>query len=209
MDQPFAQWGLDFIGPINPPSSASHKWILATTDYFTRWIEAVALKDATEPSVVEFLDGIVSRFGTPSTIISDNAKSFVGGQIGPWEMDHNIYLSTSSNYYPQGNGLAESSNKNLIRIMKRTIEDNQRAWHKKLITTLWVDRITPKRSVGNSPFMLVYGREARLPISLEFPSLELAHQLELIEDDVMSVRMVELMELEEKRNKAMQTLEIH
>lgn len=47
--------------------------------------------------------------------------------------------------------------------------------------------------------MLVYDREARLPISLEFPSLELAHQLELIEDDTMTVRMEKLMELEEKR----------
>ena len=65
---------------------------------------------------------------------------------------------------------------------------------------MWADRITPKRSIGNSPFMLVYGREARLPISLEFPALELAHQLELIENDAMTVRMVELMELEEKRN---------
>ena len=167
------------------------------------------MKDATESSVVEFLDGIITRFGAPSTVISDNAKSFVGSQIRAWAMDHNIYLSTSSNYYPQGNGLAESSNKNLIRIMKRTIEGNQRAWHKKLRTTLWADRITPKRSVGNSPFVLVYGREAGLPISLKFPSLELAHQLELIEDSAMSVRMAELIKLEEKRNKAVQTLEIH
>ena len=43
VDQPFAQWGLDFIGPINPPSSSSHKWILATIDYFTRWTKVVAL----------------------------------------------------------------------------------------------------------------------------------------------------------------------
>ena len=48
--------------------------------------------------------------------------------------------------------------------------------------------------------MLVYGREARIPISLEFPYLELAHQLEIIEDDAMIVRITELMELEEKRN---------
>ena len=78
VDQSFAQWGLDFIGPINPPSSSGHKWILSATDYFTRWTEVVALKDATEYLVVEFLDGIVTRFGAPSTIISNNAKSFVG-----------------------------------------------------------------------------------------------------------------------------------
>lgn len=49
--------------------------------------------------------------------------------------------------------------------------------------------------------MLVYGREARSPISLESPSLELAHQLELLQGDEMIIRMVEFMELEEKRKK--------
>lgn len=57
--------------------------------------------------------------------------------------------------------------------------------------------------------MLVYGKEARLHISLEFPTLELAYQLKLIEDDVMSIRMEELMEKEEKRHQAIQTLEAH
>ena len=109
-------------------------------------------------------------------------------------------MITSPNYYPEGNGLPDSSNKKLIRIIKRTIEDNQRCWHKKLRIALWADRIIPKRSIGNSPFMLVYGREARLPISLEFPALELAHQMELIEDDSMTISMVELMDLEEKRS---------
>ena len=93
-------------------------------------------KGSTKTLVVEFLDGIVTRFGAPSTIILDNAKCFVGTHICSWDIDHGIYLSTSSNYYPQGNDLAESSNKNLIRIMKRTIEDNQRSWNRKLKTTL-------------------------------------------------------------------------
>ena len=101
VDQPFTQWGLDFIGPINPPSSSGHKWILATTNYFIRWIDAISLKDATKSLVVEFLDGIVTKFDKTSTIILDNAKSFVQAQICAWEIDHNIYLRTSSKYYPQ------------------------------------------------------------------------------------------------------------
>lgn len=34
--QPFMRWGIDFIGPINPPSSAGHRWVLIAIDYFTR-----------------------------------------------------------------------------------------------------------------------------------------------------------------------------
>ena len=124
VDQPFSHCGLDFIGPISPPSISSHKWILATTNYFTRWMEEITLKDAIENLVVELLDGIITRFGTPSTIISYNEKSFVGAQIYTWLIDHDIYLSPSFNYYPQGYGLVESFNKNLIKKMRRTIEDN-------------------------------------------------------------------------------------
>lgn len=43
VEEPFSQCGLDFIGMINPPSSAGHKWILTATNYFTRWSEAVPL----------------------------------------------------------------------------------------------------------------------------------------------------------------------
>jgi len=42
--RPFAQWGLDFIGTINPPSSVGHRYILTATDYCTRWSEATACK---------------------------------------------------------------------------------------------------------------------------------------------------------------------
>eukprot|EP01018_Ginkgo_biloba_P035330 Gb_23203 [translate_table: standard] len=54
-DKPFEQWDLDFIGPITPNSSAGHKFILTTIDYFTRWSEAVATKRATSGVVIEFL----------------------------------------------------------------------------------------------------------------------------------------------------------
>lgn len=81
VDKLFAQCRLYLISQINSPSSSCHKWILATKGYFTRWIEVVAFKDVTNTLVEKFLSGIVTRFGVPSTIISDNAKSFVGTQI--------------------------------------------------------------------------------------------------------------------------------
>ncbi|KAH9294780.1 hypothetical protein KI387_038368, partial [Taxus chinensis] len=56
VNQPFAQWGLDFIGMINPPSSTRHKWVMTATDYFTRWTEAIALKESTELVILDFLE---------------------------------------------------------------------------------------------------------------------------------------------------------
>ena len=59
-----------------------------------------------------------------------------------------IKLHYSSNYYPQENGLAESTNKNLIRILKKMVIENQRSWHLALPNALWDDRVTPKNSLG-------------------------------------------------------------
>ena len=43
ISEPFEQWGIDIIGEINPNYSLQHKYILTTTDYFTRWVEAILL----------------------------------------------------------------------------------------------------------------------------------------------------------------------
>jgi hypothetical protein len=62
----FQQWGLDFIGEINPHSIAQHKWILTTTDYFTKWVEAISTRKETDSVVIDFLEeSILSRFGCP------------------------------------------------------------------------------------------------------------------------------------------------
>jgi len=57
-----------------------------------------------------------------------------------------------STYYPQGNGQAESTNKNLVRNIKRIIEDKPHQWHTLLNYALWEDHTTTKESTGITPF---------------------------------------------------------
>ena len=80
-----------------------------------------------------------------------------------FDNDKGMKLHYSANYYPQGNGLAESTNKNLIRILKKAITENQRGWHIALPNALWTDRVTPNNSLGVSPYTLVYEKEAIFP----------------------------------------------
>ena len=55
VEGPFLQWGLDFIGEIHPASFSQHKWILTATDYFTKWIEAIPTRNATDSVIIRFL----------------------------------------------------------------------------------------------------------------------------------------------------------
>ena len=123
----FEQWGLDAVGEINPNSSKLHNCILTATNYFSKWAEAIPLKVINNHEVIQFLEqNIVTRFGGPNCLVFDNAKYFLSLNIVEFALKYNINLKYSANYYPQGNGVAKSTNKNLLQTIKKTIVENQR-----------------------------------------------------------------------------------
>jgi hypothetical protein len=171
VESPFQQWGLDFIGEIHPPSLGQHKWILTITNYFTKWIEDVPCRQATDSVIIKFLEtNILSCFGCPRKIIADNVAAFRSKRLIDFCNQYRITLGHSTTYYPQGNGLVESSNKSLVNILRKTLQENNKSWHNRLVFALWADRITTKRAIGMSPYQLVYGTEAIFPLSLGFRS---------------------------------------
>ena len=108
----------------------------------------------------------------------------------------------SANYYPQGNGLAESTNNNFIRILKKTVIENQRSWNLVLPNALWADRVTPKNSLGVSPYTLVYGKEAILPPNIMLPSSIIAQESRGTNNEILQLRIYNLLKVEESISKA-------
>ena len=95
------------------------------TDYFTRWVEAIPLHKVNEDAVMDFLqDHIMTRFGVPVSLVFYNATYFSSIRLTAFAHEKGIKLHYSANYYPEGNGLAESMNNNLIRIFKKTVVEN-------------------------------------------------------------------------------------
>ncbi|KAH9324211.1 hypothetical protein KI387_004389, partial [Taxus chinensis] len=86
-------------------------------------------------------------FGVPNKIVADNASNFSSREVISFFYEYGITLAHASDYYPQGNGQVESSNKNLVTIIRKLVDENQQMWHKSLYDALWADRITPKRSL--------------------------------------------------------------
>ena len=199
VEAPFQQWGLDFIGEINPTSSGQHMWILTATNYFTKWIEAVPTKQATDSIIIEFLIcNILSRFGCLRRIITDNAKAFTSSKLVKFCSDYNIILSHSTAYYPQGNGLVESSNKSLVKIVKKLLQGNKKAWHSQLKFALWANRVSTKKSIGTSPSQLVYGTDVVFPASLGAPVMKFLQEQET-ESNSMQRRINQLVEVQQVR----------
>ena len=98
--------------------------------------------------------------------------------------ENNIILKQSTPYYPQGNGLAESSNKNIVNSIKKILFENKRSWDSELKFALWADRVTIKKSIGTSPFQLVYGTDVFFPVQLVTPVINFVQEIEEAPDDI-------------------------
>ena len=115
LERPFAKWALDFVILISPTSSGHHAYILTITDYFMKWAEASPLiKDNSKNFISVLTEDIFTRFRVPTELIADNGTQFTSAKMVEFCYQNNIVLRQSSTYYPQGNGLAESTNKTLI-----------------------------------------------------------------------------------------------
>jgi transposase InsO family protein len=99
--------------------------VIVATDYFTKWTEAIPLKNMTHKEVIGFItEHIIHRFGIPQTLTTDQGNSFVAKEVRDFFNSYGIKLLNSSPYYAQANGQAESSNKTLVKLIKKKIEDN-------------------------------------------------------------------------------------
>ncbi|XP_074289051.1 uncharacterized protein LOC141614193 [Silene latifolia] len=78
----------------------------------------------------------------------------------------NINLVTSTLRYPKANGQAESSNKVVISCLKKKLKRRKGRWAEELPLVLWADRTTPKTSIGQTPYSLVYGCEVVMPAEI-------------------------------------------
>uniref|UniRef100_A0A2N9EG78 RNA-directed DNA polymerase n=1 Tax=Fagus sylvatica TaxID=28930 RepID=A0A2N9EG78_FAGSY len=201
---PFHTWGLDLIGPINP-SSGGYIWILVATEYFSKWVEAIPLRKATGAAMANFIrEHIITRFGIPHKIISDNGTPFVNKNVREVLEHYRIKHRRSTPYYPQGNGQAEATNRMLLRILSKMVFDYGKGWSSHLADTLWAYRGSTKTATGFTPFSLVYGTDAISPTELLVPSPRILHGMDLEADaDICAeARVADLEGLEEARELA-------
>ena len=101
---PFAQWGLDIVGPF-PKVTGNQRWLLVGTDYFTKWVEAEPLSNIRDLDAKKFVwKNIITRFGIPHILISDNGLQFDSKVFRRYYYELGIRNRYSTPAYPQGNG---------------------------------------------------------------------------------------------------------
>ena len=190
------------IGPITPKASNGHCFIFVVIDYFTKWVEAVSYASVTKSVVARFIKReIVCRYGLPERIISDNWLNLNNDMVTEVCTRFKIKHHNSVPYRPKMNGAVEVANKNVKKIIAKATE-TYKDWHEKLPFALHAYRTGVQTSTGETPYSLVYGMEAVLPIEVEIPSLRVFREVELEEAEWVQARLEQLNLIEKMRMKA-------
>jgi hypothetical protein len=203
----FQRWGLDFIGPINPPAKGTkNRYIITATDYTIKWVEARVLKDNTAASTAKFIfKEIITKFGCPIELVSDQESHFLNETIQILTKKFMVLHRKSTTYYPQANGQAENTNKVIKTTLTKMVNANRTDWDTKLYAALWAYRTAYKVTTKHTPFSLVFGTEALLPLTFIYHEENLQRSQEW--HPVLKRRMEQLKTLDLIRIEAEENIE--
>ncbi|GFO38420.1 Pol polyprotein [Plakobranchus ocellatus] len=157
---------IDLVGPINPPSEAGHRFILALVDYATRFAEAVPLHKIDTESVAEALVDIYSQLGVPEEVLSDQGTQFISDCMKEVCRLLGIKQKTTTPYHPMCDGLYERFNATLKTCLRHLCSEQPRQWHRYINPLLFAYRGVPQEFTDFAPFELLYGRTVRGPMHI-------------------------------------------
>lgn len=133
------------------------------------------------PIMASFIkEHIACRFSNPKAILTDNGKQIVNKEVGLLTDKYGITHHCSIVSYPKQNGQADATKKTLLQILGKIIGDFLGKWDEHLNTALWAYRMSIRKSMGFTPFALVYGAEAVLLVEFSVPSARIALQNNLL-----------------------------
>ncbi|MCO5566459.1 hypothetical protein L7F22_020137 [Adiantum nelumboides] len=140
----------------------------------TRWAEATTSARITAKEVAKFVyESICCKFGVPLEILSDRGPGFRGDLVGELMKKLGIERRHSTPYYPHCNGLVEKVNGMICKIITKQVVSKPKDWDKHLSAALWAYRTSFRTSLGYTPYHLVFGKEAILPIEVQLASLKI------------------------------------
>jgi len=139
---------------------------------------------------------VICRYGCPLEVVTDQGSHFTSGVVTKLLSKLSVKHRRVTPYYPQANDMVEKTNGILTRIIAKVILDKQCTWDDHVGEALWAYRTAYKTVTGYTPFQLVFGFEAVIPIELEIPSLRLAIQHGLGDTESLEARLISIERLD-------------
>ena len=183
--EPFERIAIDLTGP-HTNSRSNNVYILTVLDIFTKWAEAIPLKNKEAITVARALvDVVITRFGVPLQILSDNGKEFENCIMHELCTLLEIDKIKTTVYKASTNGGVERFHRTLNAMLGKVVIMSQRDWDERLPAVMAAYRSSRHEATGFSPNFLMFGREVKAPLDLVLgiPTEEMEIQTETFVTD--------------------------
>jgi transposase InsO family protein len=170
--------------------------MLVAVDKFTEWVEATSVTTQDSTATINFIKYIVFHFRVPHSIITDNGTNFTSKEFKSYCESMGIKLKFASIAHPKTNGQVKKANglvcNGIKKRMLAPLEKAKHAWVDELPSVLWSLRTTPIAATQETPFFLVHGAEAVLPVEITHKAPRIAAydettSTEALQDDVDAI----------------------
>ncbi|CAF4559739.1 unnamed protein product, partial [Rotaria socialis] len=160
---PFQLIGMDYCGPFKP-TPRGNQYVLCLTDYFTRWVVAVAVPDCSAKTTAEALfNAFICKYGVPAVIRSDQGTHFHNQLMNAMSKLIGYDHTYSTTYHPQSNGMIERFNATFVPQIAKLQDKEHNNWDEFVSPVVFAYNTGTHSITQYSPFQLLYGREPRLP----------------------------------------------
>jgi transposase InsO family protein len=164
--EPWERVSIDITGP-HPKSAKMNQYILTVVDHFSKWAEAIPLRNHTAPTVAKALMvNVFSRFGSPLQLLTDRGSEFESELFTNLMQWMEIDKLRTTAYKPSTNGVVERFHRTLNSMLGKVVSESQRDWDEHLPFVMAAYRASSHTSTGLSPNLLFLGHENRMPLDV-------------------------------------------
>ena len=161
---------VDIVGPF-PSGESGNTYVLVASDYFSRWVEAYGIPNQEAVTVAtKLVDELFCRFSIPEQIHSDQGRQFESNLVQEICKLLHVNKTCTTPYHPQSDGLVERFNRTLISMLATTVHELSVEWDKCLKKVCMAYNTSVHPSTGFTPFFLMFGRQAKLPLDIIYGS---------------------------------------
>ena len=170
MGLPGERAAADVGGPL-PVTPRGNRYVLVVGDYFTKWIEAIPVPNQTAETLARaILEHYITKFGVPLSLHTDQGRSFESALWKELCTILGMKKTRTTPYRPQSDGYIERFNRTLWHMLRTCTEERKDDWDDVIPILAMAYRSAVNEVTGQTPNMLMLGREIHLPIDLALPS---------------------------------------
>ncbi|CAL9701656.1 unnamed protein product [Knipowitschia caucasica] len=163
--RPFQRVAMDILEL--PVTSKGNRYVLVVNDYFSKFVNLYALPNQTALTVAQCLfDDYVLLHGVPETVHSDQGRQFEAEIVQSLCSLLGIKKTRTAPYNPKSDGMVERFNRTLIDQLAKSLLSCGGEWDDYLKHVAFAYNTSVHACTGYTPFYLLHGREARVPVNM-------------------------------------------